>query len=675
VWRAICVGAVGVIMLLPLSYIYRYRQSIKRRLDKIEDEFSKGIMVRDANLSNDTKGLSGRVSFTGRVHVTGPTPRREFRCLELNEEFVKLHQDQWKLLSLGQYLTSLRPRLPGSSDEESAKFEEKLPEFLERELEATIGAVLLKALGRRFGGAILPLLGITDIHSRTANIAGSIASWWLSHYVLHDRLEQLAADNQLQDGGCLPFNLSEMVAIANLNEKFIPSRMEIKSLEWMNRGEVGYEPSFGSPSHEEKNQAKSVDKEPVPKLIPNPFIATLHWDKAINGLEALLMSQDSSKGPDTPNAEAKESTVAYDPEDRSFPEPSVINERLLPDLHLGWGDAQCTHTKREIVCNRLLCVLLNRLSYNFYKKEQNQSDLFVLMMDESGAASKAIVEPQDFLQALLDSGHSVEMCPRSHITSFGLALCVKEREGWTNIPCAIFLRSGYESKDGRPAHYVMPHGGMDLHIAGPLIGKDSKGKDRNCDIQFYMAIEGMCGWHSNHNARVPWLQDVSTAQIYTIPQTLLAMKLAGILAVTFNAIGTEMDLPYGGYGILGVCNDTAALLDFAVRGETNMFPLVSTGRFMIRSGRRLIQMYQNIHSLEGGGSVGQDIGRLIAACCKIPSDLQASPVNLINSSKRFLGSQPKLLCFQLEQESETIMTSLKAIFDDFDETIQSLGSF
>jgi hypothetical protein len=344
VWRAICIGAVGIITLLPFSYIYRYRQSIKRRLDEIEDEFSKGIMVRDTNPS---KGPSGRVSFTGRVHVTGPAPRREFRCLELNEEFVKLHQDTWKLMSLGQYLTSLRPSLPGSSDEESANFGKKLPEFLEHELEATIGAVLLKALGRRFGGAILPLLGITDIQSRTAHIAGNIASWWLSHYVLHDHLEQLAADNQLQDAGCLPFNLSEMVAIANLNEKFIPSRMEIKPLELMERGEVGYEPSFGSRYHDGKNAEASVDEEPVPELIPNPFIASRHWDKAINGLEALLSSQDSSKGPDTPNAEAKESTAVYDPEDRSFPEPSVINERLLPDLHLGWGDAQCTH---NLIC-------------------------------------------------------------------------------------------------------------------------------------------------------------------------------------------------------------------------------------------------------------------------------------------------------------------------------------
>ncbi|CAB9497137.1 Arginine repressor, C-terminal domain [Seminavis robusta] len=673
VWRTIWIGA-GILALVPITYAYRYRKSIRRRLDQIEDKLShQGIMVRDPTLVD---AISGGENSKERLSSRGG-PLREIRCLELNEKFVKLHRDRWKLMSLGEYLTSLRPSLPGSSNEneDDKGFGGKLPQFIEMELETTIGAVLLRALGRRFGGAVLPLLGITDIQSRTAKIATSIASWWVSHYVVRDHLEQ-KKQQLLQDAGTLPLNLSEMVAFANLNEKFVPSMMEVKSLEWMRRGEVGYSPTFGKPLANEEENNESDDKdntEKSPDLIPNPFVVSLHWHAAIEGLESLLKSGDTTTFPDTPNAEARESMVEYDPEDRSFPEPSPINERLLPDLHLGWGDAQCTHTKREIVANRLMCVLFNKLSYNYYKREQKESDLFVVKMDES-ANAKAVICPQSFLQALLDAGHHVEMCPRSHITSFGVALCVKEKDGWTNVPIGLFLRSGYESKDDRMAQYVMPHGGMDLHITGPLIGKDPAGKNRNLDIQFYMAIEGMCGWHSNHNAAVPWLQDTSTTDVYTLPQTLLAMKLAGILAVTFNALGS--DLPFGGYGVLGVCNDTAALLDFGVRGETSMFPLVSTGRFMIKSGRRLIQMYKSIRELEEEEqNFEQDIGRLIAACCKIPSDIQASPANLINSSARFLASQPETLCFQLELESKSIMTNLKAIFHDFDENIRSLGSF
>ena len=91
----------------------------------------------------------------------------------------------------------------------------------------------------------------------------------------------------------------------------------------------------------------------------------------------------------------------------------------------------------------------------------------------------------------------------------------------------------------------------------------------------------MCGWHSNYNTDVPWVKGVSTTELYTTEQALTAIRMSGILACTFNAIGTDMALPFGGYGVLGVCNDTAALVDFAVRGETNMYPLLSTGRYLL----------------------------------------------------------------------------------------------
>jgi hypothetical protein len=169
-----------------------------------------------------------------------------------------------------------------------------------------------------------------------------------------------------------------------------------------------------------------------------------------------------------------------------------------------------------------------------------------------------------FVQALIDSGHTIEICPRSTITTFGIAACVKEDDGsWSNIPVAFFFRTGYENRDGRPAYFSAPHGGLSLSIQGPLLGKDKR-----CDIQYYVAIDGLCGWHSDHNPDAPWLKPVSTTDIYNPEQTLHAVRMAGLLGVTFNGIATEMNLPFGGYGVLGVCNDSAAIVDFALRGET-----------------------------------------------------------------------------------------------------------
>jgi len=682
---SLVVGGTGL-TIIPLAYLFRYRQSIRRRLKEIQDDFSRDIMVRETTTTTTTTNNNN--NNNNAVVGTSSKLRRKIRCLELNPPFVNAHKDQWKLMSLGEYLSSLRPCVPGSNngnEKDSPSDSKNLPiKFIERELEITVGSVLLKALGQRFGAAILPLLGITDVKSRTASIATSIASWWGSHFLVTEKLEELN-DNAF-DAGTFAFSLNEIFGFVNVREKFVKSTMEIKSIDLLKCGEVGYEPSFGQPLREQKaertdNEVEKMNHDTLDPpmiledLIPNPFIISKHWNSAIEGMEQVLKSNSTVTSPVVPDAEKTETKGAnYDPGDRSFPEPTPINPRLLPDLYLGWGDAECTHTKREIPRNRLLAVLLNKLSHNFYKKEQKQSDFFEVKMEES---STSIQYPHNFLQALIDAGHTVEVCPRASITSFGLALCVKEQDGsWSNVPLGIFFHSGYERKgDNHPAVLCMPHGGMDLRLKGPLVGKDEDGQDNKCDIQFYVAIEGMCGWHSNHNASVPWKQTTSFSDIYTKKQSILAVKLAGILAVTFNALGTEMDLPNGGYGLLGVCNDTAALLDFAVRGETNVFPLVSTGRFLIRSSRRLIQLYRNIKQLEGDDKEdtqdvgGDDIRKLIVACCKVPSDLQASPSNLISSSKRFLASQPELLCFQLEEESRQIMTDLKDVFGQFDQSL------
>ena len=379
-WTSLWIGAAGFLILVPISYVFRYRRSIRRRLKEIEDGFSQGIMVRE------TKDASSSAGGTKQK-------RKEIRCLELNPEFVEKHNNHWKLVSLGKYLTSLQPCLPGSStntnndsggEGEDATRNSMLPKFIERELETTIGAVLLRALGRRFGGAILPLLGITDVQSRTASIATSIASWWVSHFMVTGKLGELGDEASVIDAGSLPFNLNEVFAMANINEKFISSTMEVKSLELMRRGEVGYEPSLARPLPEEtgvgsdeKEVSSKNESAEVPELVPNPFIISIHWNSAIEGLEKVLMSKTTVTAPDAPNAEAKESSGNnYDPGDRSLPVPTPINPRLLPDLYLGWGSAECTHTKREIIRNRLLGVLVNKLSYNFYQKEQNQSNLF-----------------------------------------------------------------------------------------------------------------------------------------------------------------------------------------------------------------------------------------------------------------------------------------------------------
>jgi len=204
-----------------------------------------------------------------------------------------------------------------------------------------------------------------------------------------------------------------------------------------------------------------------------------------------------------------------------------------------------------------------------------------------------------------------------------------------------------------------------MKIEGPLVGKDDvTGKPRKCDIQFYMAIEGMCGWHSNHNPDVPWIKPVSTTTIYDKATSLKAIRMSGLLACTFNSIGTRMGLPFGGYGVLGVCNDTAALVDFAVRGSTNMYPLISTGRFLMHTAACLVETHEILSKHEGMQQVAHDARRLASAACFMESDIHCSPTQLIGAVRRFNANYPESY-FQITDDSRKLMDQVSKEYQDF----------
>ena len=46
-WRSVWIGAIGVCFVVPLSYIVRYRRSILKHLDQIEDDLSRSRVLND----------------------------------------------------------------------------------------------------------------------------------------------------------------------------------------------------------------------------------------------------------------------------------------------------------------------------------------------------------------------------------------------------------------------------------------------------------------------------------------------------------------------------------------------------------------------------------------------------------------------------------------------------
>lgn len=299
--------------------------------------------------------------------------------------------------------------------------------------------------------SLLPALGVVP----TGGISGNLFSFLTR--TVGSRVAAAAASDDRSiafeekvDRGAVPLTIAAFSAMGDANATLQRSKsidvseeesngVSSSPLALMSKGEVGYDPNFGMSFCEEKKlDTKSNGGDP---LVPNPFIVSRDWARAIEGMEELLKQQQGS----------------FDPESRSLFEPTPVHDAILPDLYLGWGNAECTHTNREIVKNRLMCCLLNRLGMNYCSRNEECAEAFVVRMDERASD---ITNSADFVEALIRSGHTVSCCPRSTITTFGVAFCVKEKDGgWSNVPLAFFLQSGYENEEAKVAHAHLPHGG------------------------------------------------------------------------------------------------------------------------------------------------------------------------------------------------------------------------
>lgn len=583
IWSRIMPLIFALVLVPPLVYVYKYNAAIRERFEEIERRNSKFKVVRDRSVKT----------------------KNRIRCLELHPSFVDEIKDDWNVMSLGQYLSQLRP------------FSEECNRFLKKELELTIGKTLLSVLGKTFGSALLPVLGTSSVDGVLSKVAGGMATYVADNILSEDEME-----GTIEDIAALDLELPELISALNLNQKMnSPDLSQItSSLDLFKMGEVGY--GDLSYHNEEKHE----------KGFPSPFVIERDFKKFIADMEEETKNKNGG---------------VYDPDDKSLAAPTPVNERILPDLYFGAGDAKCTHTKRECIENRLVGFLLTRLSHNFYKKLHGETDLFEVQWN-----GKTCRFPEEFIQALIKSGHKVEVCPKVTNACFGAFLCAKEEDGsFANIPVCIQIRTGVErSSDSRPSYFVAPHGGLEINITGPFIGVTNF-----CAIQFYVSAEGLTAFYANQDVDVPWLERVPLSRMYTNAEAVTAVRMAGMVAHVYNKIGADMNLPCGGYGVLGMCNDSATIIDYAIRGETTAYPLLATGRYLNHIFNYLVDLKDGLKNDPEMGKAVNDLKKLIKSSVKMPNDLHVSPATITDCAKRFNATYSKCV-FQKTEDSKAVMT-------------------
>jgi hypothetical protein len=143
-----------------------------------------------------------------------------------------------------------------------------------------------------------------------------------------------------------------------------------------------------------------------------------------------------------------------------------------------------------------------------------------------------------------------------------------------------------------------------------------------------------------------------------------AARIAALYGVTLNGLATEMDLPFGGYGLTAVCNDSMAVVQKCLYDveEPTIFPLTSIGRFQQRT-RRYAQtlrdsLQQNTMSPEDFQIECNELCTISNSLKHLPSDLNAAPGNSESAAKRMLNTMPRNLPLNLMKDTKKVMTSI-----------------
>ncbi|CAJ1957013.1 unnamed protein product [Cylindrotheca closterium] len=670
--------ATSVVGLVSLIVYLKYQGAIRRRLKQINQEswlFGAGVTMVRGEPNQGTNLFPN------------------LQLLQINPSFQEAHPD-WKLVGLGDYLATLRPKqLPKGF---TAK---QIPKLLQRELEAGLASGLLKALGPNLGRALLPAVGVGPIQGQAQKLGSKLATRWI--------MSKQAASNTLgddEDRAGLPISMLSVLSLSEINAKL---NSGTKTTTNSNKGaeEETNDENDAPSSLDDKLPGSNLSAMQKMKngenvngpafdtdILPNSgFVLDQDFHSTIRNMEKTMVDQGhcadhSPTELQTAQAELEEDNKyemdakttkdsnddtknkAYDPNDRSMGEPVPINPRLFPGLHLGHGDALCSHTKRQALQMRLVAVLLNRLAANYHRlanpdDANNEPLLFTMQLSKDGPV---ISKPTELVQGLIDMGQEITVVSTSRITSFGLGMCLKESDGsWSNIPLGVFLESGYEDRDGNMAPVMMPHSGLRLIIGdGPLTRNQEQEYDdydrsavsNPLIVQHFIGIEGFCGWKSDQNAEVPYNENVESGRpLKDASEIIRAVRLSALYANVLNGLATELALPFGGYGVTAVCNDSAAIIQQCIYGESYIFPLTSIGRYMQRTLRYSQSMDRKLQSVPDMEAELEDLDALMEGMMALPSDINSTPANAADAARRLLKTLQPQLPLTLLKDSKNVM--------------------
>ena len=298
---------------------------------------------------------------------------------------------------------------------------------------------------------------------------------------------------------------------------------------------------------------------------------------------------------------------------------------------LTWHNQGLTHLQPAHCrqANRLLAQVFNALGANRLPAAAVGPFQF------EGVASTAA------LMALLRGrGWSARARVRSSVASFGLGASTVSEDGtWHQIPLALPYRTGL-LRHGLEIESLLPHCCLELELQPPEAAEPVL-------LQYYQGTEGLNGWAAMNDLDRPWQNDRGNGTVaypgpaFEAEHLDLALDLCDLMAAVHNSAAAAGQLRFGGYGALGFCIDSTALLEQALTGRSTLFPLTLGGIWRERLVEQLerllfhgLRMASTSHGIEA-------VERYRQALEHLPDDLSLHGDAALRAEARLIRSLPR----------------------------------
>jgi hypothetical protein len=167
--------------------------------------------------------------------------------------------------------------------------------------------------------------------------------------------------------------------------------------------------------------------------------------------------------------------------------------------------------------------------------------------------------PQELIQALMATGHSVVIADARYFANFG-HFHFKGQD----VMMPFFVNSQI-AIPGTNRSLLVPvsHAEYEWTIRGPKV---------NADVSFYFGIDGKAEFRTMDTLDQAWVLG-RHAHEYRDAEAVEVTRLVGKMLIAYvHQHIKRPDLPFGGYYPLGVCQDGVAAIEKKITGHDTLFP-------------------------------------------------------------------------------------------------------